>query len=63
MSRKVGSSPLGVNCNKDDLIVIQGLPPCEISEFPCKYLGLPVSLGKLNTTQLHADGLEGRVDV
>ncbi|KAF8668847.1 hypothetical protein HU200_052049 [Digitaria exilis] len=32
---------------KDDLVVVQTHFPCEIQSFPCKYLGLPLSIKKL----------------
>jgi hypothetical protein len=32
--------------------MVQTYFPCEIQEFPCKYLGLPLSLKKLTRAQL-----------
>jgi hypothetical protein len=32
----------------DDLNCVQNLLPCPISVFPCKYLGLPLSVRKLS---------------
>jgi len=31
---------------------IQNLLPCELASFPCKYLGLPLSLDKLTKEQV-----------
>jgi hypothetical protein len=36
-----------IQCLEEDIIVVQNLLPCEISSFPCCYLGLPLSLYKL----------------
>jgi hypothetical protein len=35
-----------------DLTIIQNLLPCSLAEFPCKYLGLPLSLKKLSKSQV-----------
>ena len=35
------SNVLPIHCAEDDLALIQNLLPCEMLEFPCKYLGLP----------------------
>jgi len=41
------SSVLPIRCGDMELTTIQNLLPCAVSEFPCKYLGLPLSLKKL----------------
>jgi len=45
------SSVMPIQCSDDDLAVIQNLLPCEIMNFPCKYLGLPLSPRKLTRDQ------------
>jgi hypothetical protein len=35
----------------EEVVTLQELLPCEISSFPCKYLGLPLSLSKLSRNQ------------
>ena len=45
------SSVMPIQCSEDDMAVIQSLLPCEIMNFPCKYLGLPLSLKKLTKEQ------------
>lgn len=34
------------------MTLLQSLLPCEISQFPCKYLGLPLSIKKLTKDQV-----------
>jgi len=46
------SSVLPIQCSGDDLLVVQAHLPCEIQNFPCKYLGLPLSIKKLTRSQL-----------
>jgi len=41
-----------IQCAEEDLAVVMTHFPCEIQNFPCKYLGLPLSLKKLNRAQL-----------
>jgi hypothetical protein len=41
------SSVYPIRCHEDNLEVVHQFWPCEISSFPCKYLGLPLSLHKL----------------
>jgi hypothetical protein len=41
-----------IQCSEDDIMVVQNLLPCEISSFPCCYLGLPLSLYKLTKEQV-----------
>jgi hypothetical protein len=36
-----------IRCVEQDLSVAQDLFPCNIVDFPCKYLGLPISIKKL----------------
>jgi hypothetical protein len=35
----------------EEVVTFQELLPCETSSFPCKYLGLPLSLSKLSRNQ------------
>ena len=37
------SSVLPIHCTEDDKSFLQESLPCQISEFPCKYLGVPLS--------------------
>jgi len=46
------SNVMPIRCTDVDLNVIRSLLPCEIMDFPCKYLGLPLSLWKLTKDQL-----------
>ena len=46
------SSVLPIRCGDMELTTIQNLLPCAVSEFPCKYLGLPLSLKKLTKGQI-----------
>lgn len=46
------SSVLPIQCSEADLAVVQAHLPCEIQSFPCKYLGLPLSIKKLTKAQL-----------
>jgi hypothetical protein len=45
------SNVLPVHCLEENMEVIQSLLPCGIQEFPCKYLGLPLSTKKLTKDQ------------
>jgi hypothetical protein len=45
------SSVLPIRCEDQNLEVIQQQLPCEIADFPCKYLGLPLALKKLKRAQ------------
>jgi len=38
---------LPICCAEEDLTLIQNMLPCEVLNFPCKYLGLPLSNKKL----------------
>jgi len=46
------SSVLPIRCGDMELTTIQNLLPCAVSEFPCNYLGLPLSLKKLTKGQI-----------
>lgn len=41
------SNIIPISCAVESLTAIQNILPCSISEFPCKYLGLPLSNKKL----------------
>jgi hypothetical protein len=64
------SNVLPIRCGDTELLTIQNLLPCAVSEFPCKSLGLPLSLKKLTKGQIQpiidriADQLPGwKVDL
>lgn len=46
------SSVAPIQCSAQDIEVVQTRLPCQLTEFPVKYLGLPLSLKKLTKTQL-----------
>jgi hypothetical protein len=46
------SNVMPILCEDEHLALIQNLLPCELSTFPCKYLGLPLSLKKLSKEQI-----------
>lgn len=46
------SSVVPIQCLKEDLAVVQRILPCELIEFSCKYLGLPLSIRKLTKDQI-----------
>lgn len=48
------SNVLPIKCDQPELEVVQELLPCNISEFPCRYLGLPLSLKKLTRAQIQS---------
>jgi hypothetical protein len=41
-------------CGEEEVNCLQDLLPCNISGFPCKYLGLPLSPKKLSRDQVQA---------
>ena len=45
------SSVLPIQCSEDDKVFLQESLPCQICEFPCKYLGVPLSPHKLTKAQ------------
>ena len=46
------SNVLTIRCGEQELTVLQNLLPCALAEFPCRYLGLPLSLRKLTKAQV-----------
>jgi hypothetical protein len=46
------SNVLPIHCTEENLGLIQSLLPCGIQDFPCKYLGLPLSTKKLTKNQI-----------
>jgi hypothetical protein len=46
------SNVIPIQCSEENLALIQSLLPCGIQEFPCKYLGLPLSAKKLTKDQI-----------
>ena len=47
------SSVLPIQCNDFDIATLQESLPYQITEFPCKYLGVPLSPHKLTKAQAH----------
>lgn len=45
------SNVLPIQCAEEDIATIQNLLPCEMLNFPCKYLGLPLAIKKLTKEQ------------
>jgi hypothetical protein len=46
------SSVTPIRCTTEELDLVDQWIPCEILEFPCKYLGLPLSVKKLTKAQV-----------
>jgi len=46
------SSVLPIRCNEENREIIQAHLPCQILDFPCTYLGLPLSVQKLTRAQI-----------
>jgi hypothetical protein len=46
------SSVYTIRCGEQDLTLLQNLLLCEISQFPCRYLGLPLAIKKLTKDQV-----------
>ena len=46
------SSVTPIRCTTEELDFVQQRNPCEILEFPCKYLVLPLSVKKLTKAQI-----------
>jgi hypothetical protein len=42
------SSVTPIRCQEQDLEGVQNVLPCSVESFPCKYLGLPLSVKKLS---------------
>jgi len=45
------SNVLPIQCAEEDMVTIQNLLPCEVQNFLCKYLGLPLAIKKLTKEQ------------
>jgi hypothetical protein len=43
-----------IRCDESQVQLVQQLFPCPITQFPIKYLGLPLSVGKILKAALHA---------
>jgi hypothetical protein len=41
------STVFPIQCSNEEQGMVQQLLPCQIMDFPCRYLGLPLSLKKL----------------
>lgn len=48
------SSITPIRCNEDELKVISNMLPCEVKDFPCSYLGLPLNIKKPSKAKLQA---------
>jgi hypothetical protein len=48
------SSVFPIRCDEDEIGLVQQLLPCQLSDFPFRYLGLPLSLKKLTRDQLQS---------
>ena len=46
------SSVLPIQCLDEDREILQVYLPCQLVDFPCKYLGVPLSLQKLTKAQI-----------
>ena len=46
------SNVLPIHCAEENLALIQNLLPCEMLDFPCKYLGLPLTIKKVTKEQV-----------
>jgi hypothetical protein len=46
------SSVLPIRCDEQTLATAKSLLPCQFADFPCKYLGLPLTLNKLPKSQV-----------
>jgi len=46
------SNVMPIHCSEENMGVVQSLLPCGIQGFPCKYLGLPLSIKKLTKDQI-----------
>ncbi|GJM85001.1 hypothetical protein PR202_ga00728 [Eleusine coracana subsp. coracana] len=46
------SSVAPIRCSEEEVVAIQQLLPCEVADFTCKYLGLPLSVNKLAKFQV-----------
>jgi hypothetical protein len=43
------SSVLPISCYELEVAVVQEALPCTIAQFPCNYLGLPLSIRRLSS--------------
>jgi hypothetical protein len=62
------SSVYPIRCGDQDLAMLQNMLPCELAEFPCRYLGLPLAIKKLSKSKfnpllirLQINSLDGRL--
>lgn len=46
------SYAIPIKCEKQDVLDIRQAMPCDIRSFPCKYLGLPLAVGRLSKADL-----------
>jgi hypothetical protein len=43
-----------IHCGQHDLVTVHETFPCSVAEFPCKYIGLPLSENELRGTSSHS---------
>lgn len=41
-----------IRCDEDQIHLVQQVFPCQLVPFPCKYLGIPLSIYKLSKTDI-----------
>jgi hypothetical protein len=46
------SNAFPIQCDEEQRNMVQQFLPCQLLEFPCRYLGLPLSLNKLTKDQI-----------
>lgn len=46
------SYSIPIKCEEQDVLDIRQAMPCDIRSFPCKYLGLPLAVGRLSKADL-----------
>lgn len=46
------SAAIPIRCSEDDVAAVRSTPNCQVGSFPCKYLGLPLTLRKQRASQL-----------
>jgi hypothetical protein len=48
------SSVVHIRCDNQILATAKELLPCDFVDFPCKYMGLPLSIKKLTRSQIQS---------
>jgi hypothetical protein len=52
------SSVVSIRCDDQTIAATKDLLHCESADFPCKYLGLPLSIKKLTRAQIRASSIK-----